>query len=244
MTVSKVLVLTTETLHHAFFVRELRQAGHEVTAFVETGSPSFPFPVAHPYEEERDAHERRRWFDGGDGSVRDEADVLAFASLNDGDAVEAVHRYRADVAVVFGTGKLRPEVLSALPRQKLNLHGGDPERYRGLDTHLWSIYHRDWSGLVTTLHDIRPELDTGDIVERRRIPVYRNMPLHELRAANTELCVRLTAGALRSFAQAGRIAKTPQSAKGRYYSAMPAVLKSQCLRAFATYTRDLDGGCS
>ena len=52
----------------------------------------------------------------------------------------------------------------------INLHGGDPEKYRGLDSHLWSIYHEDWASLVSTLHVVSKDLDAGDSIEK----IYRS----------------------------------------------------------------------
>ena len=75
---------------------------------------------------------------------------------------------------------------------------GDPRQYRGLDTHLWAIYHGDFGGLVTCLHHVDLQLDTGDIVDCRPVPIARDMELHELRAANTRVCVELIRSALAS----------------------------------------------
>ena len=32
------------------------------------------------------------------------------------------------------------------------------QKYRGLDSHYWSIYHKDFESLVTTLHRVTPIL--------------------------------------------------------------------------------------
>ena len=55
-------------------------------------------------------------------------------------------------------------MISIFENKIFNLHGGDPEKYRGLDSHYWSIYHNDFKSLITTLHKVRPILDTGEIV--------------------------------------------------------------------------------
>ena len=84
-------------------------------------------------------------------------------------------------------------MINVVPEKIFNLHGGDPQRYRGLDTHLWAIYHKDFGGLVTTLH-ILPKLDDGDIVSMGTLPVSKDMPLYALRKVNTEVCVNLVGG--------------------------------------------------
>ncbi len=121
----------------------------------------------------------------------------------------------------------------------LNLHGGDPENYRGLDSHLWAIYHRDFEALVTTLHFVTSELDDGDIVGQMRVPLRSGMALHQLRAANTEVCVELTVSALEALRSRGVLDARRQLRCGRYYSFMPTPLKELCNRRFATHTSRL-----
>jgi methionyl-tRNA formyltransferase len=218
----KVLVLTTQTPHHAFFIRELA-AAHEVIAFRETTSLPAPFDTHHPFEDERDRYEWNRWFAG-----------------RRTDLTELVlKKQHADAVVVFGTGVLKAPVIEDYSQRIFNLHGGDPQEYRGLDTHLWAIFHRDFAGLVTTLHRLDTGLDTGDIVASAAVPVTSAMPLHALRAANTEQCVALVNRALEAVARDGDVASHRQQRKGRYYSAMPAVLKSVCQARFNAYVARL-----
>ena len=44
-----------------------------------------------------------------------------------------------------------------------NLHGGNPEEFRGLDSHYWSIYHNNFN-LYSCLHKLSYKLDDGDII--------------------------------------------------------------------------------
>ena len=121
----------------------------------------------------------------------------------------------------------------------LNLHGGNPERYRGLDTHLWSIYHNDFGDLVTTLHHVDADLDTGDIVFQSKLKVEAGTRLHQLRAINTKVCVNLFLVALGAFQSIGWLPSREQVSHGRYYSYMPAVLKEECIRKFNRYVTGL-----
>jgi methionyl-tRNA formyltransferase len=145
------------------------------------------------------------------------------------DARESLAGWGADLVVSFGTGLIGAELIAAVPRL-LNLHGGNPEEYRGLDTHLWAIYHRDFANLVTVLHEVDADLDTGALVGQAAVEAEQ---LHELRARNTERCVELTVGAAASLAALGSLPSRPQVRRGRYYSFMPAVLKDVCVRRWA-----------
>jgi len=75
--VMRICVLATETLHHAYFVKALAARGHELLALIEGKSAVPPYDTAHPFEAERDAHERAVWFGGagrdGAGPLREPA---------------------------------------------------------------------------------------------------------------------------------------------------------------------------
>jgi methionyl-tRNA formyltransferase len=236
----RILVLTTETVHHAFYVRALRSVYPATTVFCERGSSvRTSFQTHHAFEIEREIYEKSRWFDCKETSLKNLAQVRNFSSLNDREAISAIEREKPDVVVVFGTGVLKQPLIDVCPKHLFNLHGGDPEEYRGLDNHLWAIYHKDYSGLVTTLHLLEPALDAGGIVLQGMVPLYHGMPLHALRAANTEICVRLTLTVIDMILRDGKVLGRPQMRRGRYYSAMPAVLKAVCQERFETYVQTL-----
>ena len=233
-----LVVLTTQTPHHAYFVRELTRDVPVAACLLETRPVSAPYPTAHPFEGERDLYERELWFGGGGEELSDHAECHRVERCNDAVAVALLTRLRPRVTVVFGTARLSPAVIAAAG-EIVNLHGGDPRDYRGLDTHLWAVWHDDFDGLVTTLHDLTAELDAGAIVGHGKVPLRPGMRLAELRAANTELCLALTRRALAERRRDGRFIAVPQRRKGRYYSFMPTALKEACVRKFKRHTERL-----
>lgn len=235
----RIGILTTETPHHARFVEQLAQRFDVAKVLEERRATSAEFETHHPYEDERDAYECAEWFGGRTPALSDFAEVETYRDLNEPEAVESMRRAGVDALVVFGTGKLDQEVIDVAPERIVNLHGADPEKYRGLDTHLWAVYHRDFRGLVTTLHRVRPELDRGGVVMKMPIPITRGMELYQLRKANTEVCIEITAQALEMLRDYGQFISQPQLYIGRYYSFMPAVLKARCVRQFREFTASL-----
>ncbi|MFQ5651443.1 MAG: formyltransferase family protein [bacterium] len=235
----RIAVLTTETTHHTFFVRELGKVFPELCVVVEQQTLSPRFETHHPFEHEREEYERRVFFDGNGTTLADIARPFLVDSVNDPRALEHLTRLKPDVMVVFGTGIIREELLRLASPNMVNLHGGDPEAYRGLDSHLWAIYHRDYSNLITTLHYVNKDLDDGEIILQAPIRLFPGMRLHELRRFNTEVCVQLVVSALDMYARFGRFISRPQRSSGRYYSFMPAVLKDICVKRFESYTAKL-----
>jgi len=235
----KIVVLTTETLHHAYFLSRLADAFPIAATLVETQLLQPPFETHHPFEDLREDYEAQKWFKGKQPHLSDFAETSEFSSVNDTDAIATLVDLNPDVVVVFGTGKIRPATIATCPEGMINLHGGDPERHRGLDTHLWAVYHDDFSGLVTTLHHVNEELDDGDIILQNSLQVFANMGIHMLRSANTEACLKMTISALDMYARFGSFITRKQLLKGRYYSFIPAELKEICKRKFEKFTRML-----
>lgn len=230
----RIAVLTTQTPHHAYFVRELAAAGRLAAIVQETTSLAAPYETAHPFEAERDAWEIEALLGGARVPLAEYAPTAVVDSVNDPRALAALEDAAAEITVAFGTGLIGAELIARAPGRLLNLHGGDPERYRGLDTHLWAVWHRDWEALVTALHVVAPRLDTGDVVGLQPVSIARGDPLRTLRAANTRACLDLVLAAAEQLNRDGELPARTQAAVGRYYSFMPAVLKESCLQRWET----------
>ena len=125
------------------------------------------------------------------------------------------------VVFVYGTGKLGPKLVRCCP-YVLNFHGGDPERYRGLDSHLWALYHEDYEALQVTLHHVDDGLDTGDIVFQTQLNIGS---LADLQAQTEHACVQLANLALHGI-KTGFLPRRKQRSKGRYYGRMPQELRA------------------
>lgn len=226
-------ILTTDTTHHSYFVREIAKRWDVVLCLIETLSMWAPYHTAHAFEAERVGHERRLWDASGFW-----VSPRLCQSVNDFAGLSAIREARPSVAVVFGTGKVGPEVIASVPHI-LNLHGGDPQRFRGLDSHLWSILCDEFPPFPVTLHKLTPALDAGDIVGMRSVPVHAGMKLHQLRGYVTEACVALVNSALEEFEKTGTFESRPQETVGVYFHAMPSWLKERAVRKFEAYTEAL-----
>jgi len=235
----RVLVLTTDTTHHAHFVRELSAHHPNLRVLVETAGIKAPFDVHHPFELEREKYESQVWFREKKVAVDEFAETVSCENVNQPDAIQHILDFQPEATVVFGTRKLSPSVIAAAGQNLMNLHGGDPEFYRGLDSHLWAIYHNDFANLITTLHAVNEVLDDGTIIDSRPIALNRGMKLHELRRRNTECAVRMACYAIRELEDTGKTARRAQRQVGRYYSFMPTVLKAVCVAKFERYCANL-----
>lgn len=87
-------------------------------------------------------------------------------TLNDTDAIEFIKRVKPDVAIIFGTGMIRPPLTEYLPKDTINLHLGLSPRYRGAATLFWPFYFLEPNFAGTTFHYIEQSPDAGDIIHQ------------------------------------------------------------------------------
>ena len=226
-------LLTTQTTHHTFFVNSLLEMGHKISVFLEVNrNINYPFKTFHEFENERDQYENKKWFNNELILIENLIKTYKFKSINSLGSIQKIKDLKPDIIIVFGTGIIKKEFINASNCPMLNLHGGDPEKYRGLDSHLWSIYHKDYDSLVTSIHLLDEELDNGEIIFKGKLNLNKDSNLVNLRSVNTELCVNLSKMVINMFLNNNLIISSPQISKGRYYSAMPMELKSICLKYF------------
>ncbi len=235
----RVIILTTGSVRRRYFVKTLASSFPVLRVFVETGDLPAPFETFHPFERQSREHETRLWFAGRPPKLGEIAETEAFPSLSEPKAVKAMAAARPDIMVVWGTRKLSDEVLDVCPHGAFNVHTGDPEQYRGLDAHLWAIYHRHFNALKVTSQRLARKLDTGDVVDSERIVVTPGMRLYELRGSSTEAAAELMRRAVVKLLSGKTPATRPLRSVGRYYSFMPSVMKELCVKRFDAYTAKL-----
>lgn len=228
----KILILTTNTPHHNYFIRKMQELCDQLFVVYETTSIMPVYPTHHPFEDLREAFEKELW---GEKSfamdLETNQNVTHVENIND--IIGLDYLYNAiDVCIVFGTRRITTATIEILPSISVNLHGGDPQLYRGLDSHLWALWHRDIRGLKTCLHHLSPQLDTGEIIAMETLDISSLNDLFELRALNTEACIQLSRNFLESFYNRNPLEVTRQEQVGRYYSFMPADLKDIVAKAF------------
>ena len=235
----KVVLLTTDTLHHLYFSTMLSETGCLAGVVLEAPAQGPEFSTFHSFEVIRDEYEKSYFFKKTVPTFSDLAQTHETRSVNDILTQDWITQICPELILVFGTRRLLNEVISLPTHACLNLHGGNSELYRGLDSHYWSIYHYDFENLITTLHHVDKDYDSGPLVSSKAVPILPNMGIHQLRAANTETCLELFTEAFESLVGGRGIASLPQKQRGRYYSAMPGVLKGDCKKKFETFTQQI-----
>jgi methionyl-tRNA formyltransferase len=97
--------------------------------------------------------------------------VLAPENPNTSDVVEKLKKYKADVFVLAGYGKIVRKELFEIPRLgTINLHGGKLPKYRGSSPMNWALLHGEKSFTLSAIR-VDAGVDTGDVLLEKTFPI-------------------------------------------------------------------------
>lgn len=136
---------------------------------------------------------------------------------NGPDAERLLDEMKPDIGVLTNTRRIRSNILSIPRLGFLNLHMSALPQYAGLDSIFWALYHGE-KEIGVTVHAVVPELDRGDIVLQRKIPVHFLDTEESLYDRALWLGTALMARAVKQIEE-GNARFIPQDdAKGSYHS--------------------------
>jgi methionyl-tRNA formyltransferase len=236
----RIAILTTETLHHSYFVHQVLSVFPDVKVFLQKESFVSQYNTSHELDDLQIAAEAIAWAEINDSKIAELAITEEFKTLNQVSCIESIKQFNPNVTICFGTSRIGKAFLQSLCCPIFNLHGGNPQQYRGLDTNLWCVWHNDFSNLAVSLHELNENLDDGDVFSIKSVKLNANLKLENLRTQVTEICVDVTLNLLQVLNREGYVKCKPQTRVGRYYSAMPSALKTICQRNFLRQVKAME----
>ena len=155
--------------------------------------------------------------------------VLQPERLKDEAFIEQLRSLRADLQVVIAF-RMLPEPVWAMPRLgTFNLHASLLPRYRGAAPINWAIINGDTETGVTTFF-LKQEMDTGDIIEQRRIDILPEDNLGTVYDKLMHLGADMVVNTVASIAN-GTVTAMPQShmiTQGIAASPAPKIFTATC----------------
>ncbi len=151
----------------------------------------------------------------------------AVNKINDKVYVNAIREMKPDVIAVSGSSILKEEILSIAPKGVLNLHGGLPQKYRGIWTTLWALFNEEPEYIGGTVHYMSKGIDDGDIIYQGRPAMVTSDNPETLYAKVVKLGIRMMIQAIKDI-QNGDVVSYPQKTVGELYLTKwvtPVVLK-------------------
>lgn len=233
----KILILSSDTLHHRYFINALEQAGIKVGLCIfETTHVTEPFPVSPFFEEEKHRFEMEHFFSTLPYDLA--LNPSEVENINSDLSLEKISVFGPDLGLVFGTRKISSRTIALFKDGLINVHRGIASQYRGLDSAYWAMYHGDHANIGVTIHKVDDDLDTGAIILEKPVPLVKDMKIYQLRYHATVMATTMVMAAVKDYL-AGALRSYPQSIKGRYYSFMPLEMKKIVAKRFEKYCHEL-----
>jgi methionyl-tRNA formyltransferase len=217
-----IAILTTKTTHHIFFENQIFKKYKNIINIYETTSIKPKFQIDAIFEKKIKIFEKKICFQNKKYNFKGKS--YAIKNINDNIIFKILKKHNIKYLIVFGTRKIKKEIVKRYKNKIFNLHGGNPEEFRGLDSHYWSVYHNNFN-LYSCLHKLSYKLDDGDIIFLKKIKLQKNMKIHQLRLQNTLCCIQMVLRLIYLIKNNKRIPFFKQKNKSRYYSFMPKVIK-------------------
>ena len=96
--------------------------------------------------------------------------IVTVPTLNTAVATQAVRAASVDLVCLMGTRILTKETLAAMNCPAINIHSSDPRFMRGAPSVVWEVLDGRKS-ITLTIHQVTPELDSGDILLQQELPI-------------------------------------------------------------------------
>lgn len=142
-------------------------------------------------------------------AVEHDLKILQPDKLKNPEFLEELRSLNADIQIVVAF-RMLPEVIWNMPPMgTINLHGSLLPQYRGAAPINWAIINGEKETGVTTFR-LKQEIDTGDILLQRSIPIGENETAGELHDKMKETGARLLLETVKGSAD-GTLKETPQS---------------------------------
>ena len=234
----KVLILTTKTNHHLYFLHQLSLDSRlDILTIFEKKTNKFNFKTKHllnnlinSYESSIILKKKIKY-----SLLKQKKEVW---DINSKTSINLIKKFDPEVIISYGIGKIKVNFLNNFQKKTFNLHGVDPEYYRCLDSFLWAIYHKDFNKFYVTLHNVNNTLDSGGVIYKKKLIFNKKTNIYNLRLLSTDICLFLSKKIIKHFMLKKKYKIKSQKIKGRYYSAMPSVLKNICINNFNNYIKN------
>ena len=220
----KIALIGTDTPHRRFIINKLFQLGFPIKLCIFQKSSLLPKFNTKPNWFSQEYNALNDAFSSINLTLNNESAVHYVDTLNSIKVINKLENENINLFIVSGAGIIKNELLKLISLNALNVHMGNAHEYRGLDTNLWAIYHKDFRNVGVTVHALDKTLDTGDVYRYSRLKLKEDTPIWMLRYYESIIAIEILKDACIEKAN-GTIKLVKQKSIGRYYSFMPGAIK-------------------
>lgn len=241
----RVVIFTTPTKHHTYFINKINSTCDIVAIFYEGRRVSKSYPTGPFFAEEEDAFEEKFFDMAFDGAAREfpreiEQRIVTVHDVNQPGVAEHVAALRPQLGLTYGVGRVKSKLFTQPSWGTINIHRGIVQRYRGLDSDLWAAYDGAFDAIGVTVHYLNENLDTGEILAEETISVDTCDRIYHMRYKTSVTATKLVLQLIPRFAECGGpLPGRKQGRPGPYYSAMSLADKHIAAERFDAYVKKL-----
>jgi methionyl-tRNA formyltransferase len=151
----------------------------------------------------------RRWL--GARPLRRHAAMRVVGNLNDRRSTQMLRSLQPGLLVLAGARILSSDVLSTATWGALNAHPARLPGFRGTGVVSWSILRG--VPVTVTVHVVVPDVDAGDVLETRLVPVEPGDTLDAIQHRADRMCAEALADVTAAIVRGEPISRTPQEAR-------------------------------
>lgn len=256
----KIGILTTDTLHHRYFINKINARFPLAVILFENGglnkrklfwkkilkskgflgklkaiflSSYLQLPIWEGFEHN---FENKMFFKTVSKELPLGVPVLTTESVNSEEVKRQLSKLGLDVIILFGVNKISEDLIKVPSKLMMNVHRGIVPRYRGLDSDLWAIYFNDYSNIGVTIHEVKRSLDTGGVIYQEMVDIGGGARIYHLRYHTTIRAAELVLKALSDICS-NNLKISEQNGDSGYFSFMPFLMKFAAMYKFSRHIK-------
>ena len=219
----KILILSTQTKHHTYFINKIAEL-HDICGIIyERKVLKKDYPTGPFYDNLADKFEDKFFENEVPNDLSDDLKkkIVEVHSVNNKHLQKYIKSMSPDLIITFGTGIVKPYIFNTAKWGTINIHRGQIDKYRGLDSDLWAIKNEDFDNIGVAIHYVDEDLDTGDVLSTGKDSLTKVYEIYHLKYHTTILATNMMLNVLEKFQyENGKIEGEKQTEFGEYYTAM------------------------
>ena len=219
----KILILSTQTKHHTYFINKIAEL-HDICGIIyERKVLKKDYPTGPFYDNLADKFEDKFFENEVPNDLSDDLKkkIVEVHSVNNKHLQKYIKSMSPDLIITFGTGIVKHYIFNTAKWGTINIHRGQIDKYRGLDSDLWAIKNEDFDNIGVAIHYVDEDLDTGDVLSKGKVLLSNVEEIYHLRYHTTILATNMILNVLEKFQyENGKIEGEKQTEFGEYYTAM------------------------
>ena len=220
-----IVVLASHQLRHRYFISHLNTHFSLSAIMIE----KFLYPPPYSFSKEEQLawdwfFQRRKEYENKNMGTSDylpakntpEVHRIPPGQLNSPGTIDRIKAINPDLIVLYGTSRVRSELLKRYPGRIFNLHVGLTEYCRGSSCNFWPIYNECLEFMGATIHKVDEGIDTGEILLRESIDLSEEEDEQSLAGKTVILGTALMVKTIQKWKE-GSLTPIPQTEKGKQY---------------------------